>query len=300
MKTVVKTQRCRRGHAGVEWPSVRELEAGCAALAAAVPGFAYGGCQFTLLSCHADRMPAGTVIKPHRHSYYEAILILAGTGHDAAALGRPLESGTLQLHGPGDLHAWSAPRSALLRLGWCFEVQPAVPARLPGAWPVNPEIDRDLQALLAEAASALPGRRERLAARLVLLLAPALARLDLPERPGPAVSPATAPRASGIASFVERFLADNLAEPLTLEDVAAQLNLSVPTLTRRFRQETGESVMARLQGLRLRHAADLLRAGAASVKEVGAAVGIPAPSYFCRCFRRAFGQSPRRFTGAGE
>lgn len=285
---------------GGKCPAARDLEAACAALVADVPEFTYGGGRFTLLSCHADRMPRGTVIKPHRHSYYEAILILDGSARDAEPESRRLQAGVLQMHGPGDLHAWSAPDSHLLRVGFCFELQPPVPVRAPaGGWPVQREVLRDVAALLADAASTQPGRRERLAARLILLLAPALALLDLPE-PAPAARavPAVA-RAPDLAPFVERFLADNLAAPLTLEDVAAQLNLSVPTLTRRFRQETGESVMARLHGLRLRQAADLLRAGTTSVKEAGAAVGIPEPSYFCRCFRRAFGVSPRRFAAPG-
>lgn len=282
------------------WPPVRELEERCALLAATVPVFTYGGCQFTFLSCRADRSPAGTVIKPHRHSYYEIILILDGEARETLAPGQVLISGTVQLHGPGELHAWKTARRALLRLGLCFTVQPPVPVRLPAAWPVNAAWVEQARELLAETVTTAPGRRERLASRLVLMLAPALGLCELPEH-SPAPGPTTVPPARDIAAFVERFLADNLSAPLALEDVAAQLNVSVPTLTRRFRSETGTSVMERLQGLRLRRATELLQAGALSIKEIGAAVGIPEPSYFCRCFRQAFGCSPRHFSpGGGE
>jgi len=101
--------------------------------------------------------------------------------------------------------------------------------------------------------------------------------------------------ARDLTLFVEQFLTDNLTEPLALNDVAAQLNISVPTLTRRFRAAADCSVMDRLHSLRINRAADLLRQGELSVKQVAAAVGIPEPSYFCRCFRHAFGTSPRRF-----
>jgi len=284
----------RRALGAPAWPSARELRLKCARLAAEVPEFHYGGCLFSLHSIHSERNPVGRVIKPHRHSHYEVVLILEGEADELTPPNNRLTVGTLQLHGPGDLHAWSAPDRALLRLGIWVTAQPKAPVRPPARWPRNPGLCRQVRELLAETDSTAPGRRERLAARLTLLLAPALALLDLPGLAQTAVSTG-GDDAPGIASFVERFLADNLAEPLELEDVAAQFNLSVPTLTRRFRRETGESVMARLQGMRLRHAAELLRAGVLSVKEVGVAVGIPEPSYFGRCFRRAFGASPGRF-----
>ena len=282
------------GKVAVAWPPVRELEDRCALLAAAVPTFAYGGCCFTFLSCRADRSPPGTVIKPHRHSYYEIILILDGEAQETLAPGQTLGAGTLQLHGPGEPHAWRTSNHELLRLGLCFTVQPAVAVRRPTAWPAHPAWTGAVRELLAETVTATPGRRERLGARLVLTLAPVLALCALPEQVAN-FSPVAETPERDIAAFVNRFLADNLSEPLALEDVAAQLNVSVPTLTRRFRQETGSSVMSRLQDLRLRRAAELLQAGAHSVKQVGAAVGITEPSYFCRCFRQAFGCSPRQF-----
>lgn len=147
---------------------------------------------------------------------------------------------------------------------------------------------------MLEADTTTPGRPERLSARLILLLAPILGLLDLPDhRESRAVD--ADDESLEFAGFVERFLADNLAEPLNLEDVAAQFNVSVPTLTRRFHLQSGLSVMARLQAMRMQQAVDLLRTTPMSVKEVGMAVGLPEPSYFCRCFRRVYGTSPRRY-----
>ncbi len=278
------------------WSSMRELEQSCGRLVTEVPGFSYGGCQFTFLGIHAGRTPPGVMVKQHRHSYYEAILIIEGERGctDSSACG--LGSGCLQLHAPEEPHGWSS-NDSLLRIGIWFTAQPPVTMRPCECWPMNPALHREARELLDETTSRVPGRRERLAARLTLLMAPLLALLDLPDR-RPVAPSSGSVTASGIATFVESFLADNLTKPLALEDVAAQLNLSVPTLTRRFRRETGDAVIARLHGMRLRLAADLLRNGALSVKEVGAAVGIPEPSYFCRRFRLAFGHSPRRFAVA--
>jgi len=282
-------------HTRHPWISSRELEQACAVLSSEVKPFTYGGCGIALLGMHADRTAAGTVIRPHRHSHYEAILILSGRAFESAPPVRRLGPGSLQLHTPGELHAWTASSTPVLRIGISFTMTPAVPARQPIHWPSDPAFRQAAQTLLTDAMSSTPGRKERLTARLILLLAPALALLDLPEQPVPARSAAHA-EGQRLTPLIEKFLVDNIAEPLTLSDVAAQFNLSVPTLTRRFRDESGSSVMARLQDIRMRHAADLLRARTLSVKEVGAAVGIPETSYFCRRFQMAFGRSPGRFS----
>jgi AraC-like DNA-binding protein len=288
----------RRSRALTEWPHASELDARCALLATMVPDFAYGGCRFTFLSCRANHSPPGTVVKPHRHSHYEIILILDGEARETTEPGHTIMAGAVQVHAPGEVHAWRSARHSLLRLGLCFTVQPPVPVRPPDAWPASPAQLDAARELLAETVTVAPGRRERLTARLVLALAPALTLFELPDNPA-SPHPTGSPSAHDIVAVTERFLADNLSEPLALEDVAAQSNVSVPTLTRRFRQETGSSVITRLQDLRLRRAADLLLAGERSIKEIAAAVGIPEPSYFSRCFRRAFGRTPGQFGAKG-
>jgi AraC-like DNA-binding protein len=200
----------------------------------------------------------------------------------------------MQVHGPGVEHGWRSKQGGLVRIGLWFAVQPRVPVVRPDVWPRHPAMVEAVQALVAETASPAAGRGDRLKARLTLLLAPALELLDLPGQ-DPLPEPRRPAPMRKTSDYVERFLADNLREPLKLEDVAAQLCISVPTLTRRFRQETGFSVMERLQELRLRRATELLREKRLSVKQVAAAVGIPEPSYFCRCFRRAFGCAPLQY-----
>lgn len=280
--------------AGSDVPEVSVLEICGRRLHQAIPSFSYGGAVFELLGCHASRTPAGTEIRLHRHSYTEIILLVDGEAWELTPPGGQLRAGMIQAHAPGVPHAWSSTDRALLRLGLWLTVQPALPITLPATWPIHPEMTAAIHALVAETSSRLPGWRERLLARLILLLAPALELFSLPEQTD-APSPADTPPTRDTLAYVERFLSDNLAEPLTLQDVAAQLTVSVPSLTRHFRQAAGCSVMTRLQELRMRRAVDLLREGKLSVKQIAAAVGIPDPGYFCRCFRKAYGCTPLTF-----
>ncbi|MBF0244253.1 MAG: hypothetical protein HQL31_03135, partial [Planctomycetes bacterium] len=168
---------------GKDWSDIREIEARSGLLAEALPGFAYGGAQFSMLSCRAELTPPDIVINPHRHNHLEIILILAGEARETTEKGQMLRAGTLQVHALGELHGWRGIGQAVLRLGLCFTVQPAVAFIRPEFWPQDPAWVELARELLAETVSSSPGRRERLHARLVLLLAPAFALLDLPEQP---------------------------------------------------------------------------------------------------------------------
>jgi AraC-like DNA-binding protein len=277
-----------------QFPAFITLETCCHHLPMVVPSFIYGGAEIELLGCHANRSRAGTVIRPHRHSYTEIILILSGEAQEESVPGSILSGGMIQVHAPGAVHAWRCVDQELLRIGMWLKVRPITPITLPADWPIHPDMAAAVRALAAAAQSTAPGRRERMLASLILLLAPALELFSLPEQASLVGSPRL-PVSQDAIAHVERFLSDNLAEPLTLEDVAVQLSVSVPTLTRRFRQATGCSVMTRLLELRMGRAAELLREGRLSVKQIAAAVGIPEPSYFCRCFRKAHGCTPLSF-----
>jgi AraC-like DNA-binding protein len=279
---------------GEQLPEFVTLETCCHLLPMAVPSFVYGGAEITLLGCHANWVRAGTMIRSHRHSYTEIIFILAGEAQEEGTPGGLLRGGMIQVHAPGAVHAWRCVDQELLRIGLWLKVRPTVSIARPHAWPICQDMAATVRVLAAATLSTAPGRRERMQASLILLLAPALELFSLPEGAGQ-IDPPKLPLLGDIHTHVERFLSDNLAEPLTLEDVAVQLSVSVPTLTRHFRQATGCSVMTRLLDLRMRRAAKLLCEGRLSVKQIAVAVGIPEPSYFCRCFRKAYGCTPRTF-----
>ena len=89
-------------------------------------------------------------------------------------------------------------------------------------------------------------------------------------------------------------LLDDPATDLTLEAWSAQVGASARTLARLFQKELGLPFGAWRQQLRLSRAAALVAQGR-SLAEVAAELGYASPSAFSAMFKRAFGESPRRF-----
>ena len=83
-------------------------------------------------------------------------------------------------------------------------------------------------------------------------------------------------------------------EPLTVSDLARQVNLSVSRFAHLFQQEIGCSPARYLRTLRLDEAHALATRSALSVKEIMARVGFNDPSHFARDFKRRHGASPRK------
>jgi len=263
----------------------------CRRIAREVPVIRYSDCELQVLEIQLSYSPAGMVVKPHQHAFYEAIMILKGTGRETTPPNGKFKPGMLQLHPPHTIHGWKGLSLRSLRFAFWFDLTPPISTRIPDRWPMYPSPMREVEVLLNEAQTEWSGRRERLTARITLMLTPFLKLMEWPESPAKIPDANNADRT--ITLKVDLFLADNLSQPITLGDVAMQMNMSIPTLARHIRRETGGSVMSRLHTLRMRRAAHLLQEGMAAVKEIGVLVGIPEPSYFCRCFRRYFGQSPR-------
>ena len=94
-------------------------------------------------------------------------------------------------------------------------------------------------------------------------------------------------------SDAARFMAERLAEPLTLARIAAVARLSPSRFGAVFRAETGSAPMAHFQRLRVQKACSLLERTALGIAAVARAVGYEDPFHFSRVFRRATGLSPR-------
>jgi transcriptional regulator GlxA family with amidase domain len=82
---------------------------------------------------------------------------------------------------------------------------------------------------------------------------------------------------------------------LSLEDVAAQAATSIRTLNRRFQAETGQTPMQWVNGVRVRHAQELLEATSHSVERIGRDVGFGSPANFREQFRRIAGVAPQSY-----
>lgn len=106
--------------------------------------------------------------------------------------------------------------------------------------------------------------------------------LDAQARAGPVYAPLVA------------WLADHLAEPLTVEDLAARVGQSPRSFHRRFSGTTGQTPAAFLETLRLERARLLLGADQ-PLKAVAQASGFGSADSLARAFRRRFGLSPGVF-----
>jgi AraC-like DNA-binding protein len=80
----------------------------------------------------------------------------------------------------------------------------------------------------------------------------------------------------------------------TLDEWARSAGMSRRTLTRLFRRETGMSVAAWCQHVRLLEALSRLSVGH-SVTKVAFDIGYQSPSAFTAMFRRAFGTTPSHY-----
>ncbi len=269
-----------------------ELERLCGRIEAAAQGMRYAGCPVHVHSLKLHEVPPGKrSIVPHVHSYYEALFIVCGQQRETCGLRNALGPGSMQLHAPGQRHGWTAAADMLVRFGVSFTLDPPVALRPLKKWPAGPEMFEELAALFQEARRTGAGAEERIHARLVLLLARFFALLDWPEPESLKPSPSERP----LVEAVDRFLLDNLAQPLTLEDVALVMHVSVPTLNRRYRELSGgNTVINRFNTFRLAEAARLLRETRLPVGEIATRIGFSRPSYFCRCFRGQFGCSPNQ------
>ncbi|KAB7836923.1 GlxA family transcriptional regulator [Streptomyces mobaraensis] len=94
------------------------------------------------------------------------------------------------------------------------------------------------------------------------------------------------------------WLGENLAQPLTVDDIAARAGVSPRTLTRRFREQTGTTPLQWLHRARIRRAQQLLETTRRPVEHIGAEVGFGSPTAFRDRFRRTTGVSPRAYRRA--
>ena len=80
----------------------------------------------------------------------------------------------------------------------------------------------------------------------------------------------------------------------TTGDVAPIIPLNIMReIINTYKKKYGETVTESLSRIRLGHAKEMIAEGR-SVTETAAACGFADPSYFSKCFRRAFGHSPSR------
>jgi AraC-like DNA-binding protein len=95
-----------------------------------------------------------------------------------------------------------------------------------------------------------------------------------------------------LARFKEVVEARMSDSEVSVEDLAADMNLSRVQLYRKIKAITDSSPVELLRTARLKRAYQLLVTTDKNISEVAYDVGFTAPSYFTKCFKDEFGISP--------
>ena len=94
---------------------------------------------------------------------------------------------------------------------------------------------------------------------------------------------------------VQAYMRENLDQSLSLDDLAAQANLSRYHFSNRYKQLTGYSPIRHFLNMKIEHACQLLDSTDMTVQEIAGAVGYDDSLYFSRLFKKTLGTSPRSY-----
>lgn len=84
-------------------------------------------------------------------------------------------------------------------------------------------------------------------------------------------------------------------EDLSLQDVAAEVNLSIPYLSKLFRREMDTTFVDYLTNLRIRKAIEFLQDDSMKMYEIAENVGYTSQHYFSNVFKKKTGLSPNEY-----
>ena len=96
-----------------------------------------------------------------------------------------------------------------------------------------------------------------------------------------------------IIEEAEGYVEKNLAEPLTLSEISASVNLSPCYLSSLYKKLRGENLFDYINARRIAKACDLLADPRRSIKEVSSLVGFEDPYYFSKVFKKLRGAPPK-------
>lgn len=98
-----------------------------------------------------------------------------------------------------------------------------------------------------------------------------------------------------VSKRVNEVLEANFNTDISLDDVSLKLGVGKFNLCRRFKEETGKSIMERLKEIRIEHAKTYLRHTEQKVYEIALLCGFNDPCYFVKIFREVTGETPKKY-----
>lgn len=105
-------------------------------------------------------------------------------------------------------------------------------------------------------------------------------------------------KADPILEQMQAIMTTHLQDPLPLDRIAADLNLSLKQLRRRCRKGLGKTPAQIYMSLRLNRAQQLVQETALPVNDVAKATGFASPSAFTRSYKATFHHAPRTVRAA--
>jgi len=198
-----------------------------------------------------------------------------------------------------EYHDWHEPRTLSRTVFFYFDADPLMsPRSALSSASLGPRLFFE-DAALVETALKLAalieggGSDHRYAEALGVVLAHELARVNVSR------DSALAPISGGLAAWQRRkavgYIEEHLAEPISLAALAQLVGLSACYFCRAFRQSFGMPPQRYQLTQRVERAKALLAKHAASVTDVGLAVGYNDASAFCTAFRRVAGLTPSAY-----
>lgn len=95
---------------------------------------------------------------------------------------------------------------------------------------------------------------------------------------------------------VKRYLFEHLSEQLTIEALCQQFWVSPTALMKKFRAETGKSIMKYFTDLKISEAKHRIAKSAASFTQISESLGFSSVAYFSKAFRAQTGMTPTEYS----
>ncbi len=268
---------------------------------------------------HAMRWTGGQSVPAHRHDFIEISLVMRGSClHAWQGVEVRLVPGDLFVIAPGEEHAYRIEGETTIYnclflpsgLGDDWERLQTEPA-LENLLVLEPfyreetgrqeilHLDRaEAEAMeriwldMVRECTAAPAAHAAARKALLMLLLVRIARAWPQNRPASATL--FDARRNLLADAVAH-IDSHMAEPVSLDDLAARCYVSPGHFRKRFRETTGLSPLEYINRRRVAMAQELLAQAELTVAEVAGRVGVPDANYFSRLFRQMVGVTPSAY-----
>jgi AraC-like DNA-binding protein len=101
-------------------------------------------------------------------------------------------------------------------------------------------------------------------------------------------------------TYARKLLRDRFATPVSIAEIARELDLSRFTFSRRFLASTGETPHRFVMRLRIERAKEQLVKSSRSIEDVGLANGFGSIAHFSHAFRAIVGSAPRAYRASSR